>query len=53
LLECSIIQQIAKDAEFYVPKENPGKGSSLFMLGMSQILQLIDARDQVVALRYH
>jgi len=53
LLECSIIQQIVKDAEFYVPKENPGKGSSLFMLGMSQILQLIDARDQVVALRFH
>jgi hypothetical protein len=42
-----------KDAKFYVPKENPGRGSSLLMQGISQILQLIDARDQVVALRCH
>jgi len=42
-----------KDAEFYVPKENPGRGISLFMLGMCQILQLIDAREQEVALRCH
>ncbi len=39
-----------KDAEFYVPKENPGRGSSLFMLGMSQILQLIDARIKLLHL---